>query len=285
MTAEARAAAVIVAERAPGLVPRVGIILGSGLGALADRVERAVTIPYSDLPGFPQPSVEGHAGRLVVGTMAGLPVACLVGRVHGYEGLPPSAVQTPVRTLKAAGCEILFLTNAAGSLNEGAGPGSLMMITDHIDVLPTNPLVGDNDAGFGPRFFAMDRAYDPELQDRLRRAAASQGIALHEGVYLAYLGPNFETPAEIKAFGVLGADAVGMSTVPEVIVARHCGLRVAAVSVITNLAAGMTDEALSHEQTLKRAALAMVDLGCLLSAFLAGLVIGGDADEHGDRSA
>ncbi len=285
MTAEARAAAALVGARAPGAVPCVGIILGSGLGELADRVERAVTIPYSDLRGFPKPSVDGHAGRLVVGTLADVPVACLAGRVHLYEGLAPSAVLTPVRTLKAAGCEILLVTNAAGSLNQRAGPGSLMMITDHIDLLPGNPLVGDNDPGFGPRFFAMDKAYDPELQERLRHAAASQGIRLHEGVYLACLGPNFETPAEIKAFGALGADAVGMSTVPEVIVARHCGLRVAALSVITNLAAGMTDDALSHEQTLHRAALAMDDLGRLLLAFLAGLVILGDADEQGDRSA
>ncbi|MDP6066851.1 MAG: purine-nucleoside phosphorylase [Alphaproteobacteria bacterium] len=271
MSGQAQAAAAIVRGRAGDAAPRVGIILGSGLGGLAADIAEATTVSYADLPGFPTPGVEGHAGQLILGRLAGVPVACLQGRVHYYEGGPLGAVRVPVRTLKLLGCDTLFATNAAGSLNAAAGPGSLMMITDHINMLPGNPLVGENDGDFGPRFFAMDEAYDPGLRDFLRQAAAEAAVTLHEGVYIACQGPNFETPAEIRAFAALGADAVGMSTVPEVLVARHCGLRVAAVSVLTNLAAGLGDEALSHEQTLKYAAEAARDMSALLLAFLRAL--------------
>jgi len=253
----------VIAERAP----RLGIILGSGLGAVAEALEDAVTIPYTELPDFPAPSVHGHAGSLALGTLSGVSVACLSGRKHVYEGGDPGAMRGPVRALKAAGAEALFVTNAAGSLNEEVGPGSLMAIIDHINMLGVNPLTGPNDEAVGPRFPSLRDAYDPDLRVKLHEAADSLGVALAEGVYLATAGPSFETPAEIRAFRTLGADAVGMSTVPEVILARHAGLKVVAVSAITNLAEGMGGEELSHEQTLRNAEIAARDLVRLVQRF------------------
>jgi purine-nucleoside phosphorylase len=253
----------VIADRAP----RLGIILGSGLGAVADALEDAVSIPYTELPDFPQPSVHGHAGSLGLGTLSGLPVAVLQGRKHIYEGGDPGAMRGPVRALKAAGAEALFVTNAAGSLNADVGPGSLMAISDHINMLGVNPLTGPNDDAIGPRFPSLRDAYDPELRQTLHDVADSLGIKLADGVYLATAGPSFETPAEIRAFRTLGADAVGMSTIPEVILARHAGLRVVAVSAITNLAEGMGGEALSHEQTLRYANAAAGDLTRLIIEF------------------
>ncbi len=274
MSNDARAAADAIAQRAPGFSPRVGIVLGSGLGGLADAVERAVAIDYADLAGFPRPGVDGHAGRLVLGTLGGTDVACMQGRPHLYEGHAPAALAAPIRALRRAGCEILVLTNAAGSLRADMGPGSLMMLTDHINMTGLNPLAGPNDDAVGPRFPDMSQAYDPELARRLAAHAVEHGIELHQGVYLACLGPSFETPAEIAMFRTLGADAVGMSTVPECLVANHCGLRVAAISIITNLAAGMTDAPLSHDETLAEAAKAAGTLQRLVVAFVSGL---GDA--------
>jgi len=262
-----RAAADVVAERAPGFTPRLGLVLGSGLGGVADAIEAVAGIPYAELPGFPVGGVAGHAGRLVLGDLAGLPVACLQGRAHLYEGVGPEALRVPVRTLRQAGAELLLLTNAAGSLRAEVGPGRLVALSDHINLMGTNPLVGPNDEAAGPRFPSLSGAYDPELRGRLQRAAEALGVPLAEGVYLAVSGPSFETPAEIRAFRTLGADAVGMSTVPEVIVARHAGLRVAAVSTITNLAEGMGGEALSHEQTLRAARGAAGDLERLIRRF------------------
>jgi len=257
-------AAAVLAERAPGFAPRLGLVLGSGLGTVADALDPVAVVPYEELPGFPASSVAGHAGRLVLGELGGLPVACLQGRAHVYEGHPAAALRTPVRTLRRAGVEALVLTNAAGSLRPEVGPGRLMLIADHINLLGMNPLTGPNDDAVGPRFPSLRDAYDPALRERLHAVAERAGIPLAEGVYLATAGPSFETPAEIRAFRVLGADAVGMSTVPEVIVARHAGLRVAAVSTITNLAEGMGGEALSHEQTLAAATAAAGDLRALL---------------------
>ena len=254
-----------LAERAP----RLGIILGSGLGAVAEALEDAVAIPYTELPDFPAPSVHGHAGTLALGTLSGVSVACLQGRKHVYEGGDPGAMRGPVRALKAAGAEALFVTNAAGSLDANVGPGSLMAISDHINMLGVNPLTGPNDDAIGPRFPSLRDAYDPELRSMLHAAVRRLGVKLAEGVYLATAGPSFETPAEIRAFRTLGADAVGMSTVPEVILARHAGLRVAAVSAITNLAEGMGGEALSHEQTLRYANAAAGDLTRLIIEFCA----------------
>jgi purine-nucleoside phosphorylase len=249
----------------------VGVVLGSGLGAVADAVEEPVVVSYEDLPGFPRPTVFGHAGQAVLGRIGGVPVAILQGRAHLYEAPPPGsfdALRAPVRALRAAGASVLVLTNAAGSLRPEVGPGSLMAITDHINLQGVNLLVGPNDDAIGPRFPSLRDAYDPALLASLRASARELGIPLAEGVYLAVAGPSFETPAEIRAFGVLGADAVGMSTVQETIIARHCGLRVAAVSVITNLAEGMSDEPLSHEQTLGAAQDGAGDLTRLLLDFI-----------------
>lgn len=261
-------AARAIAARAPGFRPRVGLILGSGLGGLADRMSAPIAIGYGDLPGFPKASVEGHAGRLLLGSLAGQPVAVMQGRVHFYEGHGAAAVLAPVRALRLAGADILLITNAAGSLRPEVGPGRLVAIADHINLLPGNPLTGRNDDRFGPRFPSMRDAYDPSLRRRLQTAAGDAGIDLAEGVYLAYPGPNFETPAEIRAFRILGADLVGMSTVPEVIAARHCGLQVAALSVVTNLAEGMGEESLSHAHTLATATRAAGDLARLVCGFL-----------------
>jgi xanthosine phosphorylase len=256
--------------------PRVGIVLGSGLGAVADAVTEPVIVGYEELPGYPRPTVAGHPGQVAVGRIGGVPVAVLQGRAHLYEGGDIDALRVPVRALKAAGAEILVLTNAAGSLRPDVGPGRLMAITDHINLSGVNVLVGPNDETVGPRFPPMRDAYDPGLLAALRATAGELEIPLAEGVYLAVSGPSFETAAEIRAFGVLGADAVGMSTVHETIVARHCGLRVAAVSVITNHAEGLSDTPISHEQTLRDGERAAGDLTRLLLGFLAR--IGADAD-------
>jgi xanthosine phosphorylase len=251
--------------------PRAALVLGSGLGGVADAVADAVRIPYAELPGFPVGSVAGHAGQLVVGTLGGVPVAVLQGRAHLYEGIEPAALAIPVRTARALGAELIVLTNAAGSLRPEVGPGRLMALTDHINLTGRNPLTGPNDEAIGERFVGMGRAYDPELLDRMHAAAGKAGVELAEGVYLAVTGPSFETAAEIRAFGVLGADAVGMSTVLETIAARHCGLRVAAVSAITNLAEGMSSEVLSHEGTLHAAGQAAQDLERVLGHFVEDL--------------
>jgi xanthosine phosphorylase len=263
-------AAAVLRERS-GVSPRVGVVLGSGLGAVADAVSDATVVDYSELPGFPRPTVAGHGGQAVLGRIGDVPVAVLQGRAHVYEGGDLERIRTPVRALREAGAEVLVLTNAAGSLRPEVGPGSLMAISDHINMSGVNVLAGPNDDELGPRFPSLRDAYDPELRERLRRAADELRIELAEGVYLAVSGPTFETPAEIRAFATLGADAVGMSTVHETAVARHCGLRVAAVSAITNLAEGMSPEPLSHEQTLRDAQRAADELGPLLVHFVEGL--------------
>src|SRR4051794_39281331 len=264
-----REAAEQLKQRA-GLEPRIGIVLGSGLGEVADAVEGPTAIPYSDLPGFPEPTVEGHAGRAVAGQIGGVPVVALQGRAHLYEGVDLDRIRTPVRALHAAGVEILLLTNAAGSMRFDLGPGSLMLIEDHINLTGTNILAGPNDDELGPRFPSLRDAYDPGLRADMRVAAGDVGVELIEGVYLAVRGPSFETPAEIRAFHTLGADAVGMSTVHETTIAPHRGLRVAAVSAITNYAEGMGEQAVSHEQTLRDAARAAADLAPLITRFVNG---------------
>jgi xanthosine phosphorylase len=258
-------------RRLRGLRPRVAMILGSGLGGLTDAIQSPIAVPYRMLPGFPESRVPGHAGRVVAGTVAGVPVVALSGRAHVYQALPVDAYRVPVRTLRNLGVEILILTNAAGSLRRPVGAGRLMMIRDHINLLGMNPLAGPNDDSYGPRFPDMNDAYDPDLRRRLRRAAKQARVTLAEGVYLAYPGPSFETAAEIRAFTRLGADAVGMSTVPETIVARHCGMRVAGVSVITNLAQGLAPAAPSHAETLAVATRATRQLSRLLNEFLKAL--------------
>jgi xanthosine phosphorylase len=254
-----------------GFAPRAALILGSGLGVLADQMADAVTIGFDELPGFPISTVHGHAGQMVLGTLAGVPVVCLKGRGHFYEGYGMGVMTSAVRTLKLLGCEFLFVTNAAGSLRTEVDAGSLVALCDHINFLPGTPMIGPNDDRFGPRFFSMANAYDADLRKLLQATAAEQNVTLHEGVYIAYPGPNFETPAEIRAFGRLGADVVGMSVVPEVVPARHCGLKVVGVSVITNLAEGLSPFPLSHEQTLKYAAIGAESLVKLIHAFFANV--------------
>lgn len=255
----------LIAARTGGLKPRVGIVLGSGLGPFAEDVADAAVLSYDELEGFPAPGVGGHAGRLLVGSVSGTPVAVLHGRAHLYESGRADAMAVPVRTLAALGCEALLLTNAAGSLREEAGPGAVMAITDHIGLTGVSPLFG---APGDDRFVNMVDAYDPDLRARLHETASRIGLTLHDGVYAWFCGPHFETPAEIRAARVLGADAVGMSTAPECILGRHAGLRVAALSILTNLAAGMDEQGLSHEQTLSVAATAAEDVRRLLKAFL-----------------
>ena len=262
-------AAEIVRARIPAdFKPRVAMILGSGLGVLAEQMTDAVTISFNELPGFPISTVHGHAGELVVGTLAGVPVVCMKGRGHVYEGYGLGVMTSAVRTMKLLGCEMLFVTNAAGSLRTEVDAGSLVALTDHINYLPGTPMMGPNDERFGPRFFSMANAYDADLRALLQASAKEKNVPLHEGVYIAYAGPNFETPAEIRAFKTLGADVVGMSVVPEVVSARHCGLKVVGVSAITNLAEGLSPFPLSHEQTLKYAAIGAESLIKLILGFL-----------------
>jgi len=261
----------ILRQRIPGFQPRVAIVLGSGLGALADQINDAVTIAYRDLPGFPVSTVQGHAGELVCGTLGGVAVMCMRGRSHFYEGKGADVMASAIRSFKLMGCESIVLTCAAGSLRADVGPGALVALSDHINLLPGNPLVGSNDERFGPRFMSMANAYDADQRQALRRSAEALGLPWHEGVYLATSGPSFETPAEIRMMRTMGADVVGMSTVPEVITARHCGLLVLAIATITNLAEGMSDVPLSHAQTLQYAAVGAKDLMRLIPAYLQSL--------------
>lgn len=246
--------------------PQVAMVLGSGLGPFADQVKAIATISFDDLPGFPQAGVGGHAGALVLGYVGETCVAVLQGRAHYYEQGRADAMAVAIQTFKAIGCEALVLTNAAGSMVTEAGPGSVMLITDHINMTGVSPLFG---AKGNERFVDMSQAYDANMNQAMRQAAVDHQINLHEGVYAWMCGPHFETPAEIRALVVLGAQAVGMSTVPEVILARHQGLPTCALSIVTNYAAGMSPTPLSHEQTMEYAKMATQDVECLLNAFLA----------------
>ena len=251
----AQAAVAHIRTRSP-LSPAVGVILGSGLGGFADHISSPVTIPYSEIPHFAQSTVVGHSGNLVLGHIGGTPVAVMQGRVHAYEGYPLHEVTFTTRVLGLLGCKSLVVTNAAGGINPAFRAGSLVGISDHINLTGTNAALGPNDdrfaciAGAGQRFFDMGTAYSPALRAIARQEAARLGIPLPEGVYLAVLGPSFETPAEIRAFRTLGADLVGMSTVHEVIIARHMGLNVLGISLVTNPAAGVSDEVIDHEEVM-----------------------------------
>jgi purine-nucleoside phosphorylase len=242
-------AAAFVRERTP-LQPVVGVVLGSGLGAFADALDDAVSVPFSQIPHFPASTVTGHGGALVLGRSGGVPVAVMKGRVHHYEGYRLSEVVFPVRVLGRLGVEVLVVTNAAGAINTLYAPGELMILEDHVNLLG-NPLIGPNDEALGPRFPDMSEAYDRRLRDVAEEACRAVGIGHHRGVYVAMTGPSYETPAEIRMARVLGADAVGMSTVPEVIAARHLGLRVVGLSCLTNMAAGVSDRKLDHREVLE----------------------------------
>ena len=231
--------------------PEIGLILGSGLGVLADSIEDAVTIRYEDIPHFPVSTVEGHAGELLLGTLMGKPVLMMKGRFHMYEGYGPETVSFPVRVMKQLGIRTLVITNAAGGINASFTPGDLMLITDHINFMFKNPLIGPNDPEVGVRFPEMSEAYSRRLREIARKVGEKEGIPLQEGVYLGLLGPSYETPAEIRMLRTLGADAVGMSTVPETIAARHAGIEVLGISCISNMAAGMLDTPLSHQEVVE----------------------------------
>jgi len=254
--------------------PRVGIILGSGLGGFGSQVEDATVIPYSTIPHFPQSTVEGHSGNLILGTVERVPVAVMQGRVHAYEGYAMSEVTFPTRVLGLLGCRTLVVTNAAGGINANYKPGSLVVINDHINLTGTNAALGPNQPRFaltpnsGLRFFDMTTAYSPALRAIAHAQAATLGIALEDGVYLAVLGPSFETPAEIRAFRTLGADLVGMSTVHEVIVARHMGLSVLGISLVTNFAAGITSAPLNHLEVMEEGRQAETRFTALVKAIL-----------------
>jgi xanthosine phosphorylase len=251
-----------------GFVPKAGLVLGSGLSSLAEQITNPVSIPYQAIPGLQTGGVTGHASQIVMGYIQDIPIVCLRGRLHLYEGITYESMRTLVRIVKRLGAGTILLTCAAGSLDPEVGPGELMMIKDHINFHPGNPLVGPNDESLGPRFVSMDDAYDPILQDIMESAAKRLEIPLHKGVYISTLGPSFETPAEIRAFKKWGADAVGMSVVPEVIIARHSGMRVACIAAITNLAAGLSKEKITHDGTLHYGEIAARKLVKLAPEFL-----------------
>ena len=248
--------------------PQTAVILGSGLGSVADAVEDPLTIDYAAIEGFPRTTVAGHSGKMIVGRLGQSEVLCLQGRFHLYEGHRPQVIAEVVNALKAVGVNRLIVTNAAGSLNPEFTPGSLMLIKDHINFSGQNPLVGANDESTGPRFPDMSNAYDRDMRRQAKELAAKLGINLPEGVYLKVLGPNFETAAEIRAFRTLGADAVGMSTVPEVIAAVHAGIKVLAVSAVTNFGTGLQETPLSHEETIAGAARASSALTALITNYI-----------------
>jgi xanthosine phosphorylase len=254
-----------------GFTPKVGLILGSGLSSLADQITNPVTVPFQAIPGVQSGAVAGHASLLVAGYLNDIPVICLRGRLHLYEGASYDSIRILIQMIKRLGAKAMVITGAVGSLRTEVQAGELMMIEDHINFQPGNPLVGPNDESMGPRFVGMEDAYDPMLRELMVAAANRLNITLHKGVYISTLGPCFETPAEIRAFKSWGADAVGMSVVPEVILARHAGMRVACVTAITNLAAGLSQEKVTHEGTLRFGEIAARKMVKLIPEFLKDL--------------
>jgi xanthosine phosphorylase len=253
----------------PDFKPTIAVVLGSGLGQFAEELQDSIHINYEELPGFPKLTIKGHAGSLTLGYWNQIGIVCLQGRAHTYEGLEHyETVKTYVRTVKLLGCTHFIATNASGSLREDVGPGELMLIADHINLQPSNPLIGPNEEEFGPRFYALDNAYDKNMRQDLLAIASKNSIKLTEGIYISVLGPHYETAAEIRAFKILGADAVGMSTVPEVLVANHCGMRVAVIAMITNFATGLAKTAHSHDSVVATAKNASIKLNLLLKEYI-----------------
>ncbi|MEQ9503214.1 MAG: purine-nucleoside phosphorylase [Deltaproteobacteria bacterium] len=260
-----------VREAVPGAQPTLGIVLGSGLGGLVDGIEIAGTVAYDQIPGFRTSTVEGHAGRLVIGTLQGVPVVAMQGRVHLYEGYPASEVVFPIRVMVRLGAKRLIVTNAAGGVNPDFDEKEIMLISDHLNLTGTNPLLGPNDMALGPRFPDMTDPYDAELRQVAREVAESIDLTLREGVYAGLLGPSYETPAEVRMLGRLGADAVGMSTVLEVIAARHMGASVLGLSCISNKGAGLAAGPLSHDEVKAAGAAVQEDFIALVSKIVARL--------------
>ncbi len=255
------------------LQPRMALILGSGLGGIAEELADVAILPYDRIPGWPLSTVEGHAGRLVLGRLEGVPVAVMQGRVHLYEGYAPWEITFPTRALALLGCEALLVTNAAGAIDTSFAPGDLMLITDHLNLQGTNPCIGANLTSMGPRFFDMTYAYHPPYLDAVRAAALSAGIELREGVYAALSGPSFETPAEIRMLRTLGASAVGMSTVPEVIVANHAGVKVVGISMLSNMAAGVLGEPIDHGEVMETGERVRDELTQLIRGLVANIAV------------
>jgi len=251
--------------------PKIGMILGSGLGALADEIQNPVKIKYHEIPAFQQSSIDGHVGQLVIGKLQGQDVLIMQGRIHYYEGYPIQEIVFPIKVMKKLGIEKLIITNAAGGVNESFEVGNLMLISDHINFMNTNPLIGKNDNTLGTRFPDMSEVYDKSLLEHAKRCADKLGIKVVQGVYVANCGPSYETPAEVRMLRTLGADAVGMSTVPEAIVANYCGMRVMGISCITNFAAGIKDVKLSHEEVMEAGAKVREDFARLIKEILRGL--------------
>ncbi len=260
-----------IEKRTGSMAIDIGLVLGSGLGDLADTIKDPIIIKYKEIPNFPVSTVPGHAGRLVIGELEGKTVICMQGRFHFYEGYGMDQVVFPIQVMKLLGVKSLILTNAAGCVNTAWKPGDLMLITDHIKLAPTCPMRGPNEDELGPRFFDMSLAYDPSLSKVAREQAKELGINLREGVYMFFAGPNFETPAEIRAARALGADAVGMSTVPEAIAAAHCGLPTMGISCMTNMGAGILDQPLNHEEVLETGLKVKGQFTALIRAIVRGL--------------
>ena len=261
----------VAVRRRTDLMPAVGIVLGSGLGGLVSELADAVIIPFADLPGWPLATAPGHAGRLLLGHLGGVPTAMLQGRFHLYEGNDPGLVVQPVLLFRRLGAQVLILTNASGGLNPAWGPGTLMVIADHINLTGRSPLIGTNEDSLGPRFPDLTDAWSPRLRERLHAAAEAEGVAFEQGVYVGLAGPNYETPAEVRMYRHLGGDAIGMSTVLECIAARWVGLEVCGVSIVTNPGAGYTGEPLSEEEVLAAAAEAGPNVARVLRRFVADL--------------
>jgi purine-nucleoside phosphorylase len=266
----------VVRRFAAGRQPTLGLILGSGLGAFADTLSNAVAVDYSEIPGFPRSEVHGHKGRLVIGERQGVMCVAMQGRVHLYEGHSAAEISFPARVLVTVGARVLIITNAAGGLRPEWSPGTLMLIRDHIDLLRDHALRGPNDDRLGPRFPDMTRAYAPELRSLVQAVAARHQISVEEGVYVAMPGPTYETPAEVRMLQILGADATGMSTVPEVVVANHMGARVIGISCITNKAAGITGQPLSHDEVTETATRVRAVFERLLDVTIAELAVRGE---------
>lgn len=253
-------------------IPKVALVLGSGLGSLVDDMKVLSAVPFGEIPGFHKSSVRGHAGQMVLGYLYGVPVVCMKGRLHIYEGIEPQELAIPIQTMRGLGADTLILTNAAGSLREEVGPGNISIIEDHINLTGLNVLKGPNDEAVGPRFVPMENAYDHQLRTLFQQEAQQLGFELPAGVYVGVLGPSYETPAEIRAFRILGGDLVGMSTVNEVIAARHCNFKIVGLSAVSNLAAGMSEGHVNHEEVLEFGAIASNRLTQLIKAALPKLV-------------
>lgn len=260
-----------IRKYAPNFTPKIGMILGSGLGSIADQLTDTIAVPYQAIPGLQTGAVQGHASLMVMGNLGGVPVVCMKGRLHLYEGTPYESVRTFVRIIRNLGAHTVVITGAAGSLRPEVGAGEVMLLNDHINFQPGNPLVGPNDESIGPRFMGMEDAYDEELRTRFLGVSKRLNIPVTEGVYLSLIGPSFETPAEIRMFQSWGADAIGMSVVPEVIIARHCGMKVLGLAAITNLAAGLSNEHITHEGTLQFGEITARKLTKLIPEFIKDL--------------